>query len=154
MCVTDPNNIKRRKSKLLDDACWWAWKTHANQSVFLIEPLDKQTPLSLKPSTKRPVYARKNLQIVQVNALNPFPIPSMYNAASLGIDCCLRSASFVFRRVVDVICVFFIGSGLIFQLFLVFATVIDTFQTVDTISLCLLFERDCYFSRTAAYVGS
>ncbi len=143
--VKDPNNIKRRKSKLLDDACQWAWKAHAYLSVFLIKPLDKQTPLSSKPSTKRPAYARKNLQIVQVNAINPFPIPSINNAASLGINCCLWSASFVFRRVVDAICVIFIRSGLIFRLFLVFITAIDILHTADTIGLCLLLECDCHF---------
>jgi hypothetical protein len=145
---------KARRSKSLDDASWWAWKAHADHSVFWSIPLDKQTPLSSKPLTKRPAYASKNLQIVQVNAINPFPIPSIYNAASLGIDCCLRSMSFVFRREVGVICIIFIGSGLIFWLFLVSTTAIDTFHTVDAIGLCLLFERDCYFSRTAAYVRS
>jgi hypothetical protein len=151
----DPNNVKRRGDlNCQNDACRWAWKAHADHSVFWSSPLDKQTPLSSKPSTKRPAYACKNLQIVQVNAINPFPIPSIYNAASLGIDCCLRSTSFVFCRVVDVICVIFIGSGSIFKLFLVFTTVIDIFHTVDTIGLCLLFKHDCYISRTVAYVRS
>ncbi len=35
----------------------------------------------------------------------------------IGIDYCLRSTSFVFRRVVDVICVIFFVSGSIFRLF-------------------------------------
>ena len=122
-------------------------------NCFLIKPLDKQTLLSSKPSTKRPAYAHKNLQIVQVNAINPFLIPSIYNAASLGIDCCLRSASFVCRRMVDVISVIFIELGSIFRFMLAFINVMDTFHTVDTISLCLPFERDCYLSQTAAYVG-
>ena len=84
---------------------------------FWLSPLNKQTPLSSKPSTKRPVYARTNLQKIQVNAINPFPISLIYNAASLGIDCCLQSASFVFRRVMDVIWAIFIIPGLIFRLF-------------------------------------
>ncbi len=59
---------KARRSKLLDDACRWAWKAHANHSVFWSSPLDKQILLSSKPSTKRPVYAHKNLQ-------TPPPLP-------------------------------------------------------------------------------
>ena len=58
----------------------------------------------------------KNLQIVQVNAINLYLIPLIYNAASLGIDYCLRSASFVCRCMVDVICVIFIELGSIFRL--------------------------------------
>jgi hypothetical protein len=112
---------------------------------FLIEPLNKQTPLSLKPSTKRPAYAHKNLQIDQVNAINPFPNSSIYNAASLGIECCLQSLTFVFRHVVDVICVIFISLGSIFQLFLDFTTAIDIIHTADTIGLCLPLECDCHF---------
>ncbi len=50
------------RSKWLDDACRWAWKAQANHSVFWSSPLDKQTPLSSKPSTTRPAYAHKNLQ--------------------------------------------------------------------------------------------
>jgi hypothetical protein len=134
---------KAWRSKSLDNVCWWAWKAHAIHSVFWSSPLDKQTLLSSKPSTKRPAYACKNLQKVQVNAINPSPIPSIYNAASLGIDCCLRSVSFIFCHVVDVISVIFIGSGLIFRLFWVLTAVMDIFHTVDTIGLCLLFERDC-----------
>ena len=139
----DPNNVKRRKSKLLDNACQWAWKAYTNLTVFLIKPLDKQTLLSSTPSTKRPVYACKNLQIVQVNAINPFPIPLIYNAASLGIDCCLRIALHGWR---DMHYFYRIG-------FLVFTNVIDTFHTVDTIGLCLPFKRDCYLFWIMAYVG-
>ena len=84
----------------------------------------------------------------------PISYSWIYNASSLGIDCCLRSVSLVFCHVVDVICVISIGSGLIFRLISVFTIVIGTFHTMDTIGLCLLFERDCYLSQTGAYVGS
>jgi hypothetical protein len=144
---------KARRSKSLGDACQWAWKAQANHTVFWLSPLDMQTPLSLKPSTKRPAYARKILQIVQVNAIILYPIPLIYNTASLGIDCCLRSASFVFRRMMDVICVIFIELGSIFQFLLAFTNVMDTFHTVNTRGLCLPFERNFYLSQTAAYVG-
>jgi hypothetical protein len=120
---------------------------------FLIEPSRQANSVIIKTINQKTSVLTKNLQIVQVNAINLYPIPLIYNAASLGINCGLRSGSFVFRRMVDMICVIFIGLGLIFQFLLVLTNVMDTFHIVDTNGLCLPFERDCYLSRTAAYVG-
>ena len=43
-------------------------------SVFFDRAFRQANPAIIKQSTKRPAYTCKNLQIVQVNAINPFPV--------------------------------------------------------------------------------
>jgi hypothetical protein len=79
---------------------------------------------------------------------------------SIDIQCCIIGNRLLLAK--RVICLSLRGGrdmhhfywiGLDIPTFSVFTNVIDTFHTVDTIGLCLPFERDCYLSRTVAYVG-
>ncbi len=85
-----------------------------------------------------------------------------YNPISYSIDiqCCIIGHRLLLAKCL--ICFSLHGGhdmrhfyqiGLNVPTFLIFTNVMDTFHTVNTIGLCLPFERDCYLSRTAAYVG-
>ena len=50
--VKDWNDVKRWRSKLLNDVCWWTWKAHANLSVFYWAS-QQANSVVIKPSTKR-----------------------------------------------------------------------------------------------------
>ena len=125
------------------------------QPQCLFDRASRQANSSSKPLTKRPAYIRKHLQIVQVNAINPFPIPLVYNAALLNIHCCMRGALFLFCHVVSAICVIFYhfklnNTDTIRQFWSSQLQLI--LLTPDTIGLCLLLKCDCHFSQDAAYV--
>ena len=57
-------------------------KRHYHLSVFLIKPLDKQTPLSLKQLTKRPAYAHKKSSNGPGKCYKPI-------SYSINIQCCI-----------------------------------------------------------------
>ncbi len=120
---------------------------------FLIEPSRQANSAIIKTIDQKTSVRTQKSSNSPGKCYKPISYPLIYNAASLGIDCFLRSASFVFCRMVDVISVIFIELGSIFRFMLAFINMMDTFHTLDTRSLCLPFERDCYLSQTAAYVG-
>jgi hypothetical protein len=57
--------------------------------------LQQANKASIKASTKRPAYARKNLQLVQVNTVRMLSSLIKYNAVLVMGVCNLRHLSFV-----------------------------------------------------------